>query len=527
MNILVVDDEYYARKAIVKMVGDSAPDMRVAADLETGKEAADYLEEHKNVDLVITDIRMPEMNGLELAEYIFKKGLDIAVIITTGYADFSYAKQAISYQVKEYLTKPINRDDLKEAIRKVVKEKADRQGEIRIRVEKQLLERSKEHLSFKELFRNSELRGRFMARTEELAKRFYYRVFIMQLNKQFSEEQREVVKARMVPKLFGTQADTFYFKQNDEYVGIIFGEKEILEEDELVTELQAKLRVIRYQYPECDVTMGVSKVHFGIKNLYETYKEAVYIMNQRLMQGWNRVYSYETLRTHSHVMSHQEESELHSALEKGDYQRAEKWIAEIFENEEFLQQGDIYSLYDLVINILMIINKVYRTLNHIDQSSEDKMSVMFSRRYDLYNFKNIRELEEYLLAIIHEICSVSGMNKGTSKNSNMIHDIMEYIDRSYQYEISLNELAVNKYFVNPSYLSRLFKERVGQTFSRYVMEVRLKKAVELLENSVLRVNDIAAAVGYNDASNFIQVFKRQYGLTPEEYRGSHMKAVSG
>ena len=171
-----------------------------------------------------------------------------------------------------------------------------------------------------------------------------------------------------------------------------------------------------------------------------------------------------------------------------------------------------------MINILMVINKVYRSLNHINQSSQDKMSFMFSRRYDLYNFKNICELEEYFSAIIDELCAVSGNQKETFKNSDMIKEMLEYIDRSYQHEISLNQLAVSKYFVNPSYLSRLFKLRVGKSFSKYVMEVRLKKAVELLENSVLKINDIAAAVGYNDTSNFIQIFKRNYGVTPEEYR---------
>lgn len=128
MNVLVADDEYYARKAIVKMLGDLDLDITVLGDVETGKEAAAYIETHKNVDLVITDIRMPEMDGLQLAEMIFKNRQNIAVILTTGYADFSYAKQAIRYQVKDYITKPINRDELKNAVVKVLKEKQAMQG---------------------------------------------------------------------------------------------------------------------------------------------------------------------------------------------------------------------------------------------------------------------------------------------------------------------------------------------------------------------------------------------------------------
>lgn len=518
MNVLVADDEYYARKAIVKMLGDLDLDITVLGDVETGKEAAAYIETHKNVDLVITDIRMPEMDGLQLAEMIFKNRQNIAVILTTGYADFSYAKQAIRYQVKDYITKPINRDELKNAVVKVLKEKQAMQGVIKRNVEKELLERSSEYLSLKELLRNRQLRAQFMSRTEERAQRFYYRVFILQTDYDFSENERSLLRNRMIPKLLGIQTETFYFKQNDEYVGIIFGGKESLEDADLLEELRAKLQIIRYQYHACSVTMGISKVHIGIDCLYDAYKEAVYIINQRLLQGWNRVYAYEILKHHSLMMDDQAESELYSVLEKGDAATAKQLIRKIFEREEFLQDGDIYSLYDLVINILMVISKVYRSLNHINQSSEDKMSFMFSRRYDLYNFKNICELEEYFSAIIDELCAVSGNQKETFKNSDMIKEMLEYIDRSYQHEISLNQLAVSKYFVNPSYLSRLFKLRVGKSFSKYVMEVRLKKAVELLENSVLKINDIAAAVGYNDTSNFIQIFKRNYGVTPEEYR---------
>ena len=97
-------------------------------------------------------------------------------------------------------------------------------------------------------------------------------------------------------------------------------------------------------------------------------------------------------------------------------------------------------------------------------------------------------------------------------------DCFPTYQRNYQYDISVNELAAHKYFVNPSYLSRLFKSETGKTFSKYLTELRIQKAAELLKESSLKIGDVALCVGYNDVSYFIQTFKKRYCMTPEQYR---------
>ena len=146
------------------------------------------------------------------------------------------------------------------------------------------------------------------------------------------------------------------------------------------------------------------------------------------------------------------------------------------------------------------------------------MMVIFSRRYDLYNFRHMSELEDYLLDMVKQLCCQS--QEIPYNGRDIIIDITEYIIRSYQYDISLQDLAEKKYFMNVSYLSRLFKANVGKTFSKYLIEYRLEKSRELLEKTILKVSEIAVHVGYNDVSHFIQSFRKVYGMTPEEYRGS-------
>lgn len=129
--------------------------------------------------------------------------------------------------------------------------------------------------------------------------------------------------------------------------------------------------------------------------------------------------------------------------------------------------------------------------------------------------RNIEELENYLKEMVIVICSGK---ENTKKKSKIVEEIVHYVENNYYKNISLRELAENKYFVNYSYCSRLFSQETGMNFSKYLIQYRLKKAKTLLENKDMKISFIAFEVGYNDVSHFIQSFKKSYGLTPEEYR---------
>lgn len=163
MKVLVADDEFYARKALVKMLNDIGLEVEVAADVETGKEAVEFLAGNPDVDVVVTDIRMPEMDGLKLAEYVHREYPEIAVVIETGYADFKYARQAIQYSVRDYITKPIGKENLKSALLNIEKSRQREEKKVKDRIQESVFEISKEQLSIQELAQNPELQEQFMA----------------------------------------------------------------------------------------------------------------------------------------------------------------------------------------------------------------------------------------------------------------------------------------------------------------------------------------------------------------------------
>lgn len=194
MNVVVVDDEYYARKALVKVLEKLEINLEVVADLETGRDAVEFLQTHPEVDTVITDIRMPEMDGLQLAEYIHRERPSIDVIIETGYSDFKYARQAMQYSVRDYITKPINRDELKKALGNIIENRKRKFQEIQKQLEKSIVEFTCEQLSMKELNENQELQQQFMKNSLHWAEELPYHLILLQCEKSLSWELKEDMK---------------------------------------------------------------------------------------------------------------------------------------------------------------------------------------------------------------------------------------------------------------------------------------------------------------------------------------------
>ena len=513
MRVLVADNEYYARKAILKILAEL--DVEVAADMETGQEVIDYLERDPQIDAVITDIRMPEVNGLQVAEYVSRVHPEVAVLIVTGYADFNYAQQALRYGVKDYITKPIRRETIKKALDNVSLAQLRKETAHQAYGRETDLEFTMEQLSVKELAQNPDLQRTFMKRSLQYMGTREYRILLLQTDPEASPEQRECIRSWLQLEAGTRECQVFFFQNAQEYVLLAFFQNP---ETSLYSLKDCAKRILR-KLPELGGLQGsaaIGRSHRGVGELYSAYKEAVYAINQRLLKGWGRAFVYETEKNRSSVSFPNEESALEDALKRMDFEDSRKVIKNILNDPRLREQGNSYDLYEQVVHILGVFMRYYDRLSS-DQGGDDSVRLLFSQRYDLYNFKHMDELEAYLLSIVQGICCQA---KRESDGDDIIRSIIDYIDRSYQYDITLQELAEKKYFMNASYLSRLFKAKCGKTFSKYLIEYRLEKSRALLEKTILKVSDIAAHVGYNDVSHYIQSFRKVYGVTPEQYRNS-------
>ena len=507
MRIIVADDEFFARKALVKRIGELTEEIEVCEEAEDGSEVMRLLEEY-GADLVVTDIRMPDMDGLEVARQVQERFPDTSVIIESGYADFDYAATAIRYGVKDYLTKPVKKEELEKAIQRVKEERK----KLKQKIEEQIAAHRGQFMDFSHVLENEAaakeiLRDMFLKMEEES----WYLLAVQSGKESLSKEQ-----IHYILEIF-TQGEEaicgYYFYPKNEFILLL----PVRQQERFPEEFFRKKLVECWNKTQCKIHLGVSQCHKKtagfVKEAAGAYREAVYAMNQRLLQPEEQIYFYEAEVNVVQLFSQAEERELEKCLTEHRIQEAQYIVKRLFKQYENNEEVSIYSLFTSLIQIMNVINRVYTMKRGQESAESDKSSyLLFNFKADLYAFHSLEELQSYILDLLSDVSEEEG------QKSSIIQDLLKYLEWNYQHDITVNELAAHKYFVNPSYLSRLFKAQTGKTFSKYLIELRMKKASEFLKESRLNISDVALCVGYNDVSYFIQTFKKHYGMTPEQYK---------
>lgn len=511
LKIVVADDEFYARKALIRKINMAQSDAEIVADFENGCMALQYIRDHRGkVDLLFTDVRMPEMDGLELARCISEEELGVETIIVSGYSEFEYAKKAMTFGVNNYLIKPVQEEELSEALERLKKKNIKYEK----KVSAQMSQRTVEYLSIGELVSHAEWRKQFLqpvfekygfdpAAGEPGAPGCYMAVF----QEEHGEQKNERIEQEIEHFLQERDGCCFYFRRYKEYIVLLF--EEINPEQNLL-EL---IKRINAKYDE-KMTVGISHKCARANELKRAYQEAVYAINQRLISGWVKAYTYNSdMRPENHF-TNEAETMLRDAIGQKQCAVACSIVSDVLE-----RCGDSYSLYITISGIFNLLYRIFCRSTRSEEKDSEHAYMLFSYKSDLYGFRYFSEVEDYVKKIVVSMCQ----EQEEKTHHYIVAELLDYIEKNYQNNISLSELAEHKYFMNSSYLSRLFKNEVGQTFSKYLMEFRLRKAANLLENGLLKINDVAMLAGYNDVSHFIQYFKKIYGCTPEEYRRKKME----
>ena len=500
MKILIADDEFYARKALAKKVIQANSEVEIMGDFENGVQVVEYLEAHPGeIDVVLTDVKMPEMDGLYLAQYIFEQELPMEVIIISGYNEFEYAKKAISFGVSNYLVKPVQKEELKEALDKI------NRGWKRYEATMQeiMVKRTLKFLSIEEMVSHEEWKRRFLEPVfaQNEGKGFYLVIIQSQKKEDWMENPAAERLLRKLKKAF--LGEWFYFNRFQEHILLLFGkQKDIMEALQTFVHRANILGL-------GEITVGMSLEHTQSGHCPKAYQEAVYALNQRLIDGWNQVYLFSADFKPENLLDKEREHLLEEFICAKQFVQAKHLTREILHTCK--------NAYTLYVTISSIFNLLYRCFCETSENNQHIAHgyMLFSYRTDLYRYHNLTEVEDYVLNIIRTMCE----DQEEKKYHYIVSEILVYVAQNYQVNISIGELAEHKYFMNSSYLSRLFKNETGQTFSAYLMEFRMRKAKELLESDLLKISDVAMLSGYRDVSRFIQYFKKIYGVTPDEYRG--------
>ena len=536
-NILIVDDEQLIRQGLRARIEYLGIDVDEIFEAENGLMALRLQEEHP-IDVVITDIRMPDMDGLELIQEMQKKNNQIKFVVLSGYAEFSYAETAIRLGVKAYLLKPVSNDDLKAAFDKAYKEmeqtasvRQEVQMKKRMDREKQVYQQEK---ALNALFSSQEAGA---VTREQLCKLCGYDekmwaggaesvlyLAILHINKESFEHQRfrpvdhelvrfmirnifEEIQAPCEKLLVNSLSDT------RQMYGIFIGDdKKKLRME--VERIYLRMRSVLEKKMGIYLTIGVSRCRSQLEG--KETSEARQALKQRIIYGKANIYFYEDIR----ILGEQEfpVSQLHlleQYIEHNEIFKVKNLVQEIFSEELVKKYGSAY----LRIMWIRILNLL---LHHYERRGRNAAEIeKMLQNYNLLDrIQSLQEIRQKIIEMVMECVSTESVADANARSK--IQMAIGYIQEHFAENLTVNVLAEH-YGMSPKYFSSMFKKEMSRSAVNYITELRINQARELLYHSELSVVDISKKVGYEDSQYFFRVFKKYLGMTPLQYREESRK----
>ena len=536
-NILIVDDEQLIRQGLRARIEYLGIDVDEIFEAENGLMALRLQEEHP-IDVVITDIRMPDMDGLELIQEMQKKNNQIKFVVLSGYAEFSYAETAIRLGVKAYLLKPVSNDDLKTAFDKaykVMEQTASVRQEVQMKKrmdrEKQVYQQEK---ALNALFSSQEAG---VVTREQLCKLCGYDekmwaggaesvlyLAILHINKESFEHQRfrpvdhelvrfmirnifEEIQAPCEKLLVNSLSDT------RQMYGIFIGDdKKKLRME--VERIYLRMRSVLEKKMGIYLTIGVSRCRSQLEG--KETSEARQALKQRIIYGKANIYFYEDIR----ILGEQEfpVSQLHlleQYIEHNEIFKVKNLVQEIFSEELVKKYGSAY----LRIMWIRILNLL---LHHYERRGRNAAEIeKMLQNYNLLDrIQSLQEIRQKIIEMVMECVSTESVADANARSK--IQMAIGYIQEHFAENLTVNVLAEH-YGMSPNYFSSMFKKEMSRSAVNYITELRINQARELLYHSELSVVDISKKVGYEDSQYFFRVFKKYLGMTPLQYREESRK----
>lgn len=535
IKVFLVEDEMVIRRGIKNSIDWEKEGYIFCGEASDGELAYPMIIKEKP-DILITDIRMPFMDGLELCKLVKEELPNIKILILSGYDEFDYAKEAIRLGVTEYLLKPISSGKLLEALNGV-SESIRREKEDKDLVRKYMEEMRENTEHEKQKFFEQMIAGNLsMADALETGKKYemnlsagmynllLFRFTLGEENRKSGELLGEAEYA--IKKLTERLEYVFEFQRDVEGWAFLLMADNEEQMSERVKELSKDLEEIMKNYSTIAYFGGIGQPVARLRELEESFREAERALAARFTMELNRIISVEDIRMAQNVDTLDD-------IEITSFGEIEKTRSML---EKFLNNGaedEIDEFVDVYINelpeenlksVLMrqyIIMDAYIVMMSFCEKIEGIEGEMQAQSEELKNsMKTIQTLEEiknYIRMLLKKIIGVRDTISGR-RYSDIIEIAKDQIRKTYMSdEISLNTIAA-EVGMSPSYFSSIFSKEMGKTFVEYLTEIRMDRAKELLMCSSMKTSEIGYEVGYKDPHYFSYIFKKTQNCTPKEFR---------
>lgn len=541
LKIFLSEDEVVVRETIKRMIPWEELGFELVGEAADGEMALPLLI-RQQPDLLITDIKMPFMDGLTLARLAKKEIPGLKVVILSGYDDFNYAKQAIGIGVEDYLLKPITKNALIERLSEIRSryehEKTQKEYYEKFQREMQAYEKNSSRDFFEALVGGSMDMMEVYKRAEKLgldivAEAYNVLIFTMNCDEDFSGQRDEyssweAESLELLENFFAGHSSAMLFRSNIFSYGVLLkGQRETIEENTraCVDEIR---KILSRQDGRREWFLAVGQSVERLSQIQKSYHTASRAFSQRYLYDENILY-YDEMETMEHPGG-QAETEDNAYLQKVDVNALNPAILQKFlsnglqeETENFVKDY-FYAIgqepmESLVFRNYVILNVRFSVISFIKGLGCDtnEMESADTEEVLAESGKNMESAIAYAKKMISQAIEIRDQNSG-NKNRSILRTAVDFIDSHYMdEEISLNTVA-NVANVSSNHFSALFSQNMGQTFIEYLTTLRMNKAKELLRCTGMRSSEIAGEIGYKDAHYFSYLFKKTQGMTPSDYR---------
>lgn len=519
MKLLIVDDEALTLNGLLTAISWESLGITEVFQADDGLNGLSAALKHEP-EIILCDVRMPRMDGIHMAEKIQKELPNTSIIFMSGYSDKEYLKAAIKLKAMNYVEKPLDPEEIKDAVLDSIenyKHKINTQNNQLLRY-KEDISRLTSQLTYP--FSDNREAIRKLCNTLGIidAGKALFTCILLKFGSDIlpEAEQSNVIYNKIESFLKKYNISTLMTKRHQNYlVFFIYGSKM----------LSAKMTADMLEYfhlilsPDNNYYLCCSNTVKGISNAYNSYAEAVTLMQSSFFFDTNSLLTsdiFKRIRKPEYLSSFFSQdiaADFYEALAINSHENCHLILNKIY--SFFYKNADVFAnqakdLYYKLFTVLNDIRKKTRVSGDLSAESETEIVISYIEKFNTYS-----ELHK---ALVQKTDQYFGDLKNQTSDNSTVFLIKQYIRENYQNEIlSVKDISEHVY-LSVSYICTLFKLETGQTLNQYITEFRIEKAKKLLIDSRTKILDISSKVGYSDGNYFSKSFKKYVGVSPSDYR---------
>ena len=531
LKIFLVEDEYVVRQGIKNKIDWEAHGYEFCGEASDGELAYPMIQKCRP-DIVITDIKMPFMDGLQLSRLIKKELPWIEIIILSGHEEFEYAKEAIKIGVAEYLLKPINGEELlKEVNALAVKiEERKQERDIREKYEKEMEENSLKDR--KDLFQYLVTGTKSMPELLEIAEKLeidlsamWYNIILVKIQSMkhaHGEFSNSVVEIEEKLEKSRDAHHTVMFDRNLEGKALLFEADSREELEQLQQTYLQNMEETLAPYEHIRYFGGIGMPVNRLSELPVSFEKASHAFAHRYLIEGNCIINSNEMKQGLYAEEEDfdindvnprqlDRSKIREFLKTGDREEC------IYFVEEFFKDVGTNAMKSNMFRQYIIMDTYFCVIDFLEGMQISKTEI---EPLDITSgiLQNTEATMSYIVKIVAKALELRDQ-KASNRYGDVVDEVMDYIEKNYaDEELSLNLLASHINF-SPNHLSMVFSQETGQTLIKYITDFRMNKAKELLRCTNKKNSIISMEVGYKDPHYFSYLFKKTQGMTPTQYRG--------